>query len=209
MKRVTALHVQKRRNDRINVHLDGAFAFALPLTVANQLHEGQILSADEITALQAAALGAGAKEDALRLIARRPRSIAEVERSLRNKGYDESLITQVVAHLQEVGLLDDLAFARYWVEQREAFRPRSVLALRQELQQKGVDRELIAHLLPEVDELASARRLAERQAARWQRLPYEAYQARMVAFLQRRGFPYDIIQEITDNVWQALERDRE
>lgn len=201
--------MQKRRNDRINVHLDGAFAFALPLTVANQLHEGQILSADEITALQAAALGAGAKEDALRLIARRPRSIAEVERSLRNKGYDESLITQVVAHLQEVGLLDDLAFARYWVEQREAFRPRSVLALRQELQQKGVDRELIAHLLPEVDELASARRLAERQAARWQRLPYEAYQARMVAFLQRRGFPYDIIQEITDNVWQALERDRE
>lgn len=201
--------MQKRRTDRINVHLDGAFAFALPLTVASRLHQGQILSADEIATLQAEAVGAEAKEDALRLIARRPRSIAEVERSLRNKGHDESLIAQVVAHLQEVGLLDDLAFARYWVEQREAFRPRSALALRQELQQKGVDREVIAALLPAVDELASARRLAERQAVRWQRLPYEAYQARMVAFLQRQGFPYDIIQEITDNVWQALENERE
>ncbi len=209
MKQVTALHLQKRRTDRVNVYLDGAFAFALPLAVASQLHQGQMLGADEILTLQAEAVGVAAKEDALRLIAQRPRSIAEVERSLRTKGHDEALITQVVAHLQEVGLLDDLAFARYWVEQREAFRPRSTLALRQELQQKGVDREVIAAVLPEVDELASARRLAERQAARWRQLPYEAYQARMVAFLQRRGFPYDIIQDITKNVWQTLESEQE
>lgn len=206
MKRVTGLHGQKRRSDRVNLHLDEAFAFVLPMQVASRLHLGQMLSTDELTALQAEAVGAEAKEDALRLIALRPRSMVEVERSLRSKGHDESLIAQVMAQLQEVGLLDDLAFARYWVEQREAFRPRGVLALRQELQQKGVSRDLIAAVLPEVDELASARRLAEKQALRWQQLPYEAYQAKMTAFLQRRGFPHDIIQEITNDVWHMLER---
>jgi regulatory protein len=140
---ITALTAQKRNNDRINVFLDGAFAFGLAAVVAAHLRVGQSLTPATITSLQEEDSVEKAKEKALNFITYRPRSVAEVERKLRDKGFDESVTTRVVERLQAVDLLDDMAFARYWVEQRETFKPRSRLALQQELREKGVARSVI------------------------------------------------------------------
>jgi regulatory protein len=205
--KITALQAQKRNRERLNVYLSGQYAFSLALGAAVGLHLGQFLTAEEIARLQTQDEYEKAKESALRFIGYRPRSIAEVRQNLRGKGVDDTIIEQVVNRLAELELLDDAAFARYWVEQRETFKPRSPLALRQELQQKGLDRQVIEEALAELDATAAARRAAEQQAGRWQHLDKESFYQKMGGFLQRRGFSYSIVREVTDEVWEGVKRE--
>ena len=193
MATITALTAQKRNPERVNVYLDGAFAFGLPAITAARLKVGQTLSSEEISALQQENLVDKARQSAIRFIGYRPRSVMEVRRNLRDKDYDEPVIEHVLERLQAVELLDDVAFAHYWVEQRETFKPRSQMALRLELQQKGVARNVIERALAKVDETAAARRAAEKQARRWLHLPEDAFRTRLGRFLQRRGFSYGVI----------------
>ncbi len=204
MATITALKPQKRNVDRVNIFLDGKFAFGLTALAATSLRVGQILSGAEIAALKDLDEADKAKKGALRLISRRPRSAAEIKRNLRKNKYDDLIIDQVVDSLIAVDLLDDAAFAEYWVEQRETFRPRSRVALRQELRQKGVSRAVIETSVEQVDEISAARRAAVKQARRWTHLPEDEYRIKLGRYLQRLGFPYDIIRDTTNSSWQAL-----
>lgn len=205
---ITALTPQKNNQERVNVFLDGSFAFGLPLTAAISLKVGQRLSPVEVEALKQEDLLDKVKQAAYRLISYRPRSVAEVKRHLSRKGYEEQLIDTAVAHLIAVDLLNDEAFARYWVEQRETFKPRSQMVISQELRQKGVSRDIIERVLTDVDELAAARRAAEKKARVWASLPAEVFRTKLGNFLQRRGFHYEIINQITKEIWQSIEKDR-
>jgi regulatory protein len=198
---------QKRNPNRLNVYLDGAFAFGLDSAVASTLKIGQTLSAEMITSLQQQDGISQAKARAVNLISRRPRSVAEVEQNLQKKGFEAFVIEQTVVQLQDVGLLDDEAFARYWVEQREAFKPRSHLALRQELQQKGVDRAIIEAALRDVDQTAAAQQAAAKQARRYTHLTEDEFRNKLGGFLQRRGFHYEIIKQVIDELWEANSHD--
>ena len=99
---ITAISVQKRNHDRLNIHLDGKFAFGLFTTAAQGLKIGQTLSLAEIATLQDREQFEKAKETALNLLTYRPRSVAEVRRHLHKKGVDELLIEQVIERLQAV-----------------------------------------------------------------------------------------------------------
>lgn len=202
MPTVTNLQVQKRNKQRVSVFLDGAFAFGLPRPVAEKLRIGQELDDAKLAEIHGEATIEAAKQSAMRFISYRPRSSAEIRRNLHKKEYEPAIIEQTVAWLEKVNMVDDSAFARYWVEQRETFKPRSHYALRQELQQKGVARELIDEVLSAVDEEASARRAAETRANRWQHLPEDQFRAKIGRFLQSRGFGYGIIRQVTDELWQ-------
>ena len=201
---ITALTTQKRNAERINVFLDGQFAFGLAAAAATGLRTGQVLSEQDISDLQQKDDFQKARKSAVHLISRRPRSVEEVRRNLRKKSFDDLLIDQVLDQLIAVELLDDAAFAAYWVEQREAFKPRSRLALRQELHQKGVQRAVIDSALERVDEMSAARQVAEKQAQRLILLGENEYRVKLGRFLQRRGFPYDVIVDTTNATWQAL-----
>ncbi|MFQ5399892.1 MAG: regulatory protein RecX [Anaerolineae bacterium] len=204
MATITALKAQKNRSDRLSVFLDGEFAFGLPRSVAAELRVGQTLSAEQISALQTADIRDKARRYVFQLLSRRPRSIAEIRRKLKDKEYSEDVARQVIAELTEKGLLDDIAFARYWIEQRETFKPRSRMALQYELRQKGVSLDAIETALSGFDETAAARRAAVHQARRLKNLPEQAFRAKLGAYLQRRGFGYEIIREISDEMWQAV-----
>jgi regulatory protein len=206
---ITALTAQKKNQERVNVFLDGSFAFGLPLATAVHLKVGQSLSPAEVAALKQEDELDKVKNAAYRLISLRPRSIAEVKRHLDRKGYDEQLIETAVAHLIAVDLLNDETFARYWVEQRETFKPRSQLAISQELYQKGVSRSIIEQAISDVDETAAARRAAVKKARLWADFPERDFQAKLGRFLQARGFNYEIINQITDELWQSIIKERE
>src|SRR5579864_6965359 len=79
---------------------------------------------------------------ALRFLAQRPRSEREVRSRLRRAGVDETAIEATLLQLRGHRLVDDDAFARYWVEQRQTFRPRGGRLLRSELAQRGIARPL-------------------------------------------------------------------
>lgn len=186
------------------MYLDGSFAFGLAEITAAYLRVGQTLSPAEIEKLRDADLVEKAKEAAIRYIEYRPRSIDETRRQLQKKEYPEAVIEEVVDRLEAVKLLDDAAFARYWVEQRDTFKPRSKIALQQELRQKGIDRTLIDEATAGIDEFAAARQAATAKARRWQSLPEEQFRQKLGGFLQRRGFGYDIIREISEELWTSF-----
>ncbi len=204
---ITALRYQKRNKDRVNVYLDGRFAFALPAMEAARLHKGQELSDEEIERLQRVDLEQKAYDRALRFLGYRPRSIAEVERYLRRHHVDESIIQQVIKRLQRVGYLDDDAFARFWVENRQQFNPRGIHALRQELRLKGVATEVIEEAigLAAVDEEELAYRSASSRARRWRALDRPSFWRKAGSYLARRGFSYDIIQVVLRRLWEEIQ----
>ena len=205
---VTDLKPQKRRKDRINVFLDGEFAFGLEEITAARLHIGQALTDQEVAALREADSAEWAKNVAHRFLSYRPRSSIEVRRHLRKKGVDEAVTDQVIDRLEELKLLDDLAFAQYWVEQRETFKPRSRRALQYELFQKGLSRQIVEQAVEQVDEMAAAQRAGAKKASLWRNLAEDEFHSKMRGFLGRRGFNYAIISEVSRELWRdAREND--
>ena len=101
--------------------------------------------------------------------------------------------------------LNDEDFARFWVENRSRFRPRSGAALANELRQKGVERETARAAVDEVDDEEAAWAAAEPKLARWQALPRLELEKKLGAYLARRGFGYDTIRRINRRAAQSLE----
>ncbi|MCA9868241.1 MAG: RecX family transcriptional regulator [Anaerolineales bacterium] len=206
---ITALTAQVKNPDRVNVFIDGAFAVGLALSVAAGLRIGQEISQSELEQLDQRDEVHRARERVLRLLARRPYSSAEISRYLRRHQMDDEIIQNVIDDLTEAKLIDDDAFAAYWVEQRETFRPRSRLALRQELSQKGVEREIVAEALSYVDEIDAARRVARKQAGRWRGLAEAEWRTKMTRYLMRHGYPYDVVSEVVTETWLEVKPDED
>lgn len=200
--KITALREQKRNKHRANVYLDGEYAFSLGVQLAAELQEGSFLSAAELHEIQRRDSFAKAYRKALDYLAYRPRSRKELSDHLRGKRVPGRIIEEVLEGLAREGLVDDLAFARYWVENRERFRPRSRAMLRYELRRKGLEEEVISEALAAVDEEESARRAAHQRASRYIRLDERSFRQKMSQFLRRRGFTYHLIREVVDSLLQ-------
>jgi regulatory protein len=132
---------------------------------------------------------------ALRFLEARPRSTTEVRRRLLMRGYRANLVEGCLERLLDLGILDDEAFARAWVESRDRARPRGERALRAELRGKGIDRQVVDDVMdarteeqPAADGEA-ARRVLERHASALSRVADpRARRQRAYALLARSGF---------------------
>ncbi len=198
---ITSLVAQERNKERVSVYIDGEFAFGLAMIEALKLRKGQQLSEMEIARLRALDEIEVAHEAALNFLSYRPRSTDEVRRRLEERKFNQQAIEQVLERLQRAGLLDDEAFARYWIENREQFGPRSVRALRQELRQKGVPDSIIVLALDGLDEEEAAYRAASHQARGLTGLDRQAFRKKVGDFLTRRGFSYDVSRDVVNRLW--------
>ncbi|MGC9398851.1 MAG: RecX family transcriptional regulator [Anaerolineae bacterium] len=196
--KITALKWQKRNKQRVNVYLDGEFAFGLAATQAAKLQVGARLSDRQIAELQALDAVEKAHDRALNYLSYRPRSEAEIQRYLREKEFSEETIEETLERLRRVGLVDDLEFAHYWINNRLRFRPRGRRALRQELRQKGIANKIIEQVLSEFDEERALQKALQRHARRLQHLSSEKFRQRLTQRLARRGFSYEAIREALD-----------
>ena len=197
---ITELRFQKRNADRVNVYLDGKFAFGLAAIVAARLKIGQALSDEEIAQLGGRDEVEKAYERSLDFLSYRPRSAAEVRRNLLRKGIDEAIIKEAITRLNRAGLVDDVEFTRYWIENRMQFNPRGGRALRHELRQRGVSPETIAEAIEGLDEERAARQVAMAGANRYRSLPASEFQRKLGAYLARRGFSYGVIKPIVEEL---------
>ncbi len=195
---ITKLKDQKRNRRRVNVYLDGRFAFGLAAAAAAQLRVGQLLSDEEIARLQEWDTVERATERAMDLLSYRPRSQAEVKRRLQKKGYEEEAIKETIGRLGRADLLDDREFARYWVENRFQFNPRGKAILRKELWQKGVNDSIIEDALADYDEEDAAARAAAAGIHRLRRLDATTFRRKLNGYLRRRGFPYAVIEPVME-----------
>lgn len=200
--KITALKVQQKNKQRVNVYLDGVFAFGLAAIIAATLRVGQFLSDPEAEALRRRDAEERVYEAALRFLSYRPRSADEVRRHLVGKQIPEDLIARTVEKLAGSGLVDDQAFAHFWVENRASFRPRGQAALRYELRRKGVGEEAIDAAIRGVDEDDGAYRVALTRALRLQNVDRDTFYRRLGDLLRRRGFSYETVRETVERLWQ-------
>jgi regulatory protein len=183
--KITALKVQKRNRERVNVYLDGKFAFGLARIVAAWLRVGQDLSDERIAELKAQDDKEATYQKVLRYLSYRERSEAEIRQ-----------------YLLRSGLVDDRRFAQRWVENRSEFRPRGRRALSYELRQKGIPNQIIDEVVEQIDEAELAYQAALKRSEKLSQFQWPVFRKKMYAYLSRRGFSYDTAANIVNRVWE-------
>ena len=136
---------------------------------------------------------ARARQVCLRLLTLAPRTRAQLADALRKRGIPDDAADQVLSRFEDVGLIDDAAFARAWVESRHYSRGLSGRALSAELKQRGVAAEEIRSAIDEQlgpeAEVSAARRLVDRRLESTRGLPPERRTRRLAGMLARKGYP--------------------
>ena len=204
--RVTAVDADPRRPGAVRIGLDGRAWGAVALEVAERLGlaEGTRLDPPALAELEVAADAEAAFRAALRHLGRRGFATADLARRLERKGHGRAAVASAVARLEELGLLDDAAFARRFVETRSA-RGRGPARLRRDLIALGVpDRHIdgaLAAQWPGGADLAHlVRPLAERRARQLGALPKPVLRRRVLAFLARRGYAGSEVGKVVADV---------
>lgn len=204
-RKISALKVQKKDSNRVNVYLDGEFAMGLTRITAAWLKVGQILNDHEVEQLIANDVVEKAYLKALRYLSYKPRSEREIKDRLSKYGYEDRVIELVQDKLVEKGYVDDHQFAEMWVENRTNFRPRSSKLLRWELRNKKVSEEIISSILEEIDsEENLARAAALKYIHRLSNCEHDQFNKRLAGFLSRRGFSYAVCAPILAEMWESV-----
>jgi len=202
--KITALSVQKRNHQRVNVFLDDEFAFGLTRFVAAWLEVGQEINDEKITQLRDEDAREAAYQQAIKFISYRPRTETEIRRNLAQHQVPEELVNDTLERLRQAGLVNDEVFAQEWVENRNDLRPRSRRALAYELKQKGIDPQIIEQSLEEINDEPLAYQAAFRHANKLRNLEWQDFRQKMYAFLARRGFNYEVSQPVVARVWGEI-----
>lgn len=149
----------------------------------------------------------------LLLLRHRPRSVAEARGRLTRQGYAPDVVEMTLQRAIATDQLDDVAFAKLWVRDRIWHHPLSRGAVARELRDKGVEADLITRTLeqeyPAVKEVELATTLADERFRRLRAVPVERRTARLLAFLQRRGFSRGLAIEAVRSVEEAMQREDE
>ncbi|HEU0073055.1 MAG TPA: regulatory protein RecX [Dehalococcoidia bacterium] len=206
MPTITAIEKQKRGR-RANVHLDGEYALSLRLDLIGMAHldVGAELPPSQRRRLEAEDQRLGAIESALRLLAVGPRSERDLrERLRRRRGFRDEAVDAAIQRMQELGYLDDGAFARFWVESRQAGTPRSRRALAFELSRKGVGRDELDAALEGVSDADAAYDAAQRRLRALRGADKQTFERKLASFLNTRGFGYGVARATIQRCWAEV-----
>ncbi|MBX5450709.1 regulatory protein RecX [Thermogemmatispora sp.] len=204
---ITAIEPLANKSELVNLFVDGHHLLTVSVLVVERLGlaVGQELSAEQLVRLRREAALQEALDRALNYLSFRPRSRQEVHHYLRRRGTAPDLIEAVLERLTELKLVDDRAFATFWVESRERFHPESAQALRSELRARGIAPEIAAEVVNQEDDEERALRAGRKKVQALLRgkagKNYEAFRNQLGAFLLRRGFSYETAKRIVRQLW--------
>ena len=154
-----------------------------------------------------------AKSVAYRLLSGKSYTRQEILRKLRGRRFSNRAIQETLAVLERVGLIDDVDFARRWVEERMRLRPMGRPMLARELKRRGVAEDIVARVLDEtlaeVDPESVALELLRGRRERYRGLERRKSLSRMYGFLARRGFGAAVSHDAAERAWGELEDSEE
>jgi len=194
--KITAIKQQERLKGRYSIYVDEKYAFSLSADalLAEKLVPGQEIDEQQLKGYKKLSADDKAYNLALAYIARRMRSVWELQDYFRRKKYEPELGAQILSKLEKLGFVDDEKFAEAWVRNRRILKPVSKRRLTQELRQKRVADEIIDHVLEEdvTEEQQVLRELVERKRKQ------SKYQdnLKLMQYLARQGFSYDDIKHV-------------
>lgn len=143
---------------------------------------------------------------ALHFLKFRPRSRSEICTFLSKKKTPEKIIDQLLEKLEQLNLVNDQEFAKWFVEQRATFRPKGKALLTLELRQKGISPDTISEVLEGLDATSQSRaaeKLIERKLFLWRTLDPRLRRKKAQDFLLRRGFSWEIVKIVFKRVIDA------
>lgn len=212
--KITDISLQARDNNRVNVSVDGVYSFSLDIAQVTDLNlkVGRELSDGELEELQEESQFGKLYMRALEYCLRRPHSVKEVRDYLWRKTqptlrkgqtgmnnpvvYSERVASRVLRKLQQKAYVDDEAFARWWVENRQLSKGVSRRKLTAELRSKGVHADIIAQTLEKTDR-TDEQELRKVIAKKHRR--YAGDRQKFVQYLVRQGFSYDgVVSTLND-----------
>ena len=196
---ITAIKAQVKREGRYSIFVDGEYSFSLSaeMLLDAGLTTGQGLTEADVKKFQKLSADDKAYGLTLAYVARRMRSRGELVDYLRRKKYAPELVTQLLNRLERAGFVDDVEFARRWVENRRLLKATSTKRLRLELHQKKVSDDIIRQVLDE-DKTDERHVLCELINKKRKQTRYQDEQ-KLIAYLARQGFNYgDIRSALSD-----------
>lgn len=216
MPKVTSVEVQKQNTHRYNIFLDDVFAFGADedLVVEYRLIPGKVLDPAKVEKLLFEAEVGKLMERMYRLFNIRQRSEKEVRDYFKNlsfkrkaRGQDEisNVVTNLlIDKLKQKKLLSDADFAKSWVEVRRRSKKKGKLALKQELFQKGINKEIIEEVISGqvtgYSEEELAKQALEKKLRIWKNLPEIEFKKKAYGFLTRQGFEYEVIKNVIEKI---------
>ncbi|OGM16583.1 hypothetical protein A2V56_04610, partial [Candidatus Woesebacteria bacterium RBG_19FT_COMBO_42_9] len=188
----------------VNVYLDDKFGFGIDLDnfVLLHLKVDQELTEKEIEEIVKKAEFQKTYDKLLRFAMVRPRSEKEITDYFRRKKVHESLQEKLLEKIKHLELIDDEKFAKWWVEQRLAFKPKSQRIMIYELRIKGIAKDIIDKVLGEtvIDEEKMAQELLEKKAYRWKNFEPRIRRQKKSQYLAGKGFSWDVIEKVTGDL---------
>lgn len=203
---ITRIIQQKRSPRRRSVYLDDRFAFGCNVNVVARfrLREGMALSPEAIASILQSEVRQECFDAAVKMLQSRLHARVELRRKLIGREYSESMVDEVLTDLTRLGYVDDARFAKTVTlaaaEHRQHGRQRAMV----ELLRRGVEGETARRAVQDVydatDSLAIARRLAKKRASSLKRLDPIVARRRLAGMLARRGFEYDVVKPVIDEL---------
>jgi len=217
MPTVSDIQPQKKDPKRVNIFLDGKFAFGISLEskVVNQLKIGGWVSDPLVQKLILNDQVERLYDKAIKFLSFRPRSEKEVRDNLlqklfktaesdeEKKNFAKSVDT-VVNKLKKLGQIDDRAFANWWYEQRVRFKKISPRLIKAELLKKGIEKDLVEEVvqLTLSDQLNLAKEAAKKKADSLQKFETKVFREKLGRYLASKGFDWDVIKKVVDTLSQ-------
>jgi len=193
---ISALEQQKKNKNRINIEINGVFAFSLNRIVTAWLRIGQVLSDQQILLLRQGDAKETVLQSALKYLNYRIRSEYEMRTHLVRKGFAMSTIDNVITDLKSRELISDKVFAKEWVENRCNSKPRGRRMLAYELKLKRINQEDIDDSLVNLpDEITLAIQAGQKVKRHYQNLDSQTLKKKIATHLFRRGFSYEDIKK--------------
>ncbi|MCL4367400.1 RecX family transcriptional regulator [Patescibacteria group bacterium] len=218
MPKITTVELQKKNPHRFNVYLDGQFAFGADddLLVEYKIISGKEITQQELDKLLFAAEIGKLLEKLYGLLTIRQRSKKEIvdylhrlsfKRQIKNQDpLSDAVVNQLIQRLEQKALINDLQFAKSWVAARRKSKQKGLQALKTELYQKGISREIIEEVLAqdhsEFDEEILAEQALQKKLKAWSQLPQVDFRKKATEFLLRRGFNYSIVTNLIAKISQ-------
>ena len=195
--KITAIKQGLKNPNRVNVFVNGDFAFSLSIAQVVDLgiRKGRVITADELAEYRQASEFGKLYQRTLEWVLVRPRAIRETKdylfEKLRKSSENNSAVSQtIIERLCDKGYLNDAEFARWYVENRFAKKGVSRKRLRMELVKKGVAVDIINEVLDGRNDEEEIRKMIARKSAK-----YDDSQ-KLIAYLCRQGFSYDLVCEL-------------
>lgn len=199
---ITGIEKQKRSKNRWNVYVDGAFVCGLyeDTIVKYGVKKDDRISERLFEEIKYYDEYLYAKKIALDYLSYRERSSDEIRKKLRSKSVSQDTIEKVLEHLRVLGLVDDEVFALKLIRDRINRRPAGKRLIRQKLFEKGVSKEIgektIGKVFLEVDEKEIALKSFTKYYPKIKPKDIVQQKRKVFEYLARRGFGYEVINEI-------------